>query len=307
MRKYEGTTRLQGIGIVEGIKAKNLRVGDRRVWNFGKSSEIVRIEPSKTGKTLKVTTLWFNDCARLENGEWVGEWQEDTRTLKADTIVVVKELNPVEEVKVEETNEVEEIMVEAKEVIEGLKDMDVAEAVKVVDETLDKIDVIINTIEEDEKRWELRDMENHLKWVYGSLEEMAAAEETEEKEEVERKAAPQIIEGATVYNLDLSIEKKFKAVYNMELRKGDEITITFNDGQVETVEVEVVGFKRHKTGSGRTIDRFYIEDSIGYCWNVYTATTIRVDHRNPKGQEVFTFEQLKSTMELLLEKEKVTK
>ena len=293
MRNYEGTTRLQGIGIVEGIKAKNLQVGDVLVWNNGGTSIVKEITFSKTGKTLTI----IEEC----------KGQDYTRRLGAERIVVVKELNPVEEVKAEETNEVEEIMVEAKEVIEGLKDMDVAEAVKVVDETLNKIDAIINTIEEDEKRWELRDMENHLKWVYGSLEEMAAAEETEEKEEVERKAAPQIIEGATVYNLDLSIEKKFKAVYNMELRKGDEITITFNDGQVETVEVEAVGFKRHKTGSGRTIDRFYIEDSIGYCWNVYTATTIRVDHRNPKGQEVFTFEQLKSTMELLLEKEKATK
>ena len=293
MRNYEGTTRLQGIGIVEGIKAKNLQVGDVLVWNNGGTSIVKEITFSKTGKTLTI----IEEC----------KGQDYTRRLGAERIVVVKELNPVEEVKAEETNEVEEIMVEAKEVIEGLKDMDVVEAVKVVDETLNKIDAIINTIEEDEKRWELRDMENHLKWVYGSLEEMAAAEETEEKEEVERKAAPQIIEGATVYNLDLSIEKKFKAVYNMELRKGDEITITFNDGQVETVEVEAVGFKRHKTGSGRTIDRFYIEDSIGYCWNVYTATTIRVDHRNPKGQEVFTFEQLKSTMELLLEKEKATK
>lgn len=293
MRNYEGTTRLQGIGIVEGIKAKNLQVGDVLVWNNGGTSIVKEITFSKTGKTLTI----IEEC----------KGQDYTRRLGAERIVVVKELNPVEEVKAEETNEVEEIMVEAKEVIEGLKDMDVVEAVKVVDETLNKIDAIINTIEEDEKRWELRDMENHLKWVYGSLEEMAAAEETEEKEEVERKAAPQIIEGATVYNLDLSIEKKFKAVYNMKLRKGDEITITFNDGQVETVEVEAVGFKRHKTGSGRTIDRFYIEDSIGYCWNVYTATTIRVDHRNPKGQEVFTFEQLKSTMELLLEKEKATK
>ena len=293
MRNYEGTTRLQGIGIVEGIKAKNLQVGDVLVWNNGGTSIVKEITFSKTGKTLTI----IEEC----------KGQDYTRRLGAERIVVVKELNPVEEVKAEETNEVEEIMVEAKEVIEGLKDMDVVEAVKVVDETLNKIDARINTIEEDEKRWELRDMENHLKWVYGSLEEMAAAEETEEKEEVERKAAPQIIEGATVYNLDLSIEKKFKAVYNMKLRKGDEITITFNDGQVETVEVEAVGFKRHKTGSGRTIDRFYIEDSIGYCWNVYTATTIRVDHRNPKGQEVFTFEQLKSTMELLLEKEKATK
>lgn len=97
-RVYEGTLNLQGMGEVEGIKAKNLRVGDFRVWNGGSSSEIVRIEATASGKTLKVTTKWYNEHARVENGQWVAEWQEDTRTVRAETIVAVKELNPAEEV-----------------------------------------------------------------------------------------------------------------------------------------------------------------------------------------------------------------
>lgn len=116
-RVFEGTLYLQDIGEVEGIKAKNLRVGDFRVWNGGSSSEIVRIEASASGKTLKVTTKWFNEHARVENGQWVAEWQEDTRTVRTETIVAVKELNPAEEVA--EIEEAEEItpaeVVEAEE------------------------------------------------------------------------------------------------------------------------------------------------------------------------------------------------
>lgn len=114
MRKFEGTTRLQGVGVVEGIRAINVRVGDRRVWNFGDSTEVIRVELSKTGKTVKITTKWFNKRARLEEGQWIGEWQEDTRTLKADTIVVVKELNPTT-TEAKEVKEVTPVSSEAKE------------------------------------------------------------------------------------------------------------------------------------------------------------------------------------------------
>lgn len=85
MRNYEGTTRLQGLGIREGIKAKNLQVGDVLVWNFGGTSTVKEITFSKTGKTLVIVE------------EFKG--QDYTRRLGAERIVVVKELNPVEEVQ----------------------------------------------------------------------------------------------------------------------------------------------------------------------------------------------------------------
>lgn len=119
-RNYEGTTRLQGVGECQGIKAINVKVGDYRVWNFGSASEVVRVEPSKTGKTVKITTLWFNKHAELVNGEWVGAWEEDTRTLKAETIVVVKELNPAEEVEAEAVEETVEAEAEAVETAEEI-------------------------------------------------------------------------------------------------------------------------------------------------------------------------------------------
>lgn len=196
IRVYEGTTRLQKIGICEGIKAKNLKVGDVLVWNFGGTSIVKEITFSKTGKTLTI----IEEC----NGK------DYTRRLGAERIVVVKELNPAEAVEEVEVDAVEEMIAEAKAVVEGLKDMTPAEAVKVVDETLDKIDSIINTIEEDEKRWELRDIENHLKWVFGALEEMAEVEAREEAEAVVEPAPAQPKKNKSAFGkwLEVFVEEK---------------------------------------------------------------------------------------------------
>ena len=47
------TVKLQGIsGHQQGTKAKDLKIGDVIVWNFGYKSEVVEITPSKTGKTI---------------------------------------------------------------------------------------------------------------------------------------------------------------------------------------------------------------------------------------------------------------
>ena len=95
MRKYEGTTRLQGLGIREGIKAKNLKVGDVLVWNNGGTSLVKEITFSKTRKTLTIV----EEC----------KGQDYTRRLGAERIVVVKELNLVEEVKADKKQLAEDI------------------------------------------------------------------------------------------------------------------------------------------------------------------------------------------------------
>ena len=47
------TVKLQGIsGQQKGTKTKDLKIGDIIIWNFGYKSEIVEINPSKTGKTI---------------------------------------------------------------------------------------------------------------------------------------------------------------------------------------------------------------------------------------------------------------
>lgn len=137
MRNYEGTTRLQGIGIREGIKAKNLQVGDVLVWNNGGTTIVKEITFSKTGKTLTIVE------------EYQGK--EYNRRLGAETIVVVKELNPTEtkgEVKEEVKKEVKKvdafkkIVKEVGTVVDELPNMEYTEAIKVVDEMLDKINEV---------------------------------------------------------------------------------------------------------------------------------------------------------------------
>lgn len=107
-RNYEGTIRLQGIGVVEGIKAKNLKVGDVTVWNYGGTETVKEIRFSKTGKTLVAVV----EC----NGK------DYERKMTAERIVCVKELNPAEEVEVavEEVVAEESVEVEAVETAEEI-------------------------------------------------------------------------------------------------------------------------------------------------------------------------------------------
>ena len=78
--KAENTTYLQGYGHVEGIPAKNLKVGDTTVWNNGGLEKVLSIEFSKTGKTMVCDVEY----------EWLGEVFQTKRKLKSDRIVVVK-------------------------------------------------------------------------------------------------------------------------------------------------------------------------------------------------------------------------
>ena len=53
--------RLQSIGLVEGTEAGKIQVGDILRWNFGSLSRVVAIDFTKTGKTIIVTTEYFNE------------------------------------------------------------------------------------------------------------------------------------------------------------------------------------------------------------------------------------------------------
>lgn len=56
IRSYDGKITLQSVGEVDARKVSNLRAGDILMWNFGATSRVEKIEPSKTGKTYIVTT-----------------------------------------------------------------------------------------------------------------------------------------------------------------------------------------------------------------------------------------------------------
>jgi hypothetical protein len=49
-----GYMRLQSIGIVKGIPAREIKIGDRLMWNFGETTIVKSVEFSKTRKTLSI-------------------------------------------------------------------------------------------------------------------------------------------------------------------------------------------------------------------------------------------------------------
>lgn len=98
------TIKLQGIsGQQKGTPAKDLKVGNVIIWNYGFKSEVVEIIQSKTGKTI---TLMLKS---LESGNI------NPRKMGSDRLVVVDEKEP-EEPK----NEVEKAIKNRKETCHGI-------------------------------------------------------------------------------------------------------------------------------------------------------------------------------------------
>lgn len=69
---------LQWVGDVPAIEAKDLKPGMVTVWNGGFTEEVLDVEPSKSGKTLRVKI-------KSNSSDYVG-----TRTFKADRLVAIQ-------------------------------------------------------------------------------------------------------------------------------------------------------------------------------------------------------------------------
>lgn len=80
------TIHLQEIGKKNAIPAKELKVGDVMIWNFGGREKITKITPSKTGKSLTVDIKY--------NSMLFGKEVENKRRLNANTLVATEKLNP---------------------------------------------------------------------------------------------------------------------------------------------------------------------------------------------------------------------
>jgi len=72
-----GVVRLQGIGLCNGIMAREIKVGDTLVWNQGYTSKVKTILFSASGKTMEIIEVYKDD-------------KEYTRKLKSDRLVVIK-------------------------------------------------------------------------------------------------------------------------------------------------------------------------------------------------------------------------
>jgi PP-loop superfamily ATP-utilizing enzyme len=93
--------KLQGIcERKEGTKAKDLKVGDVCVWNYGEKSQVTEIIPSKTGKTATYMMKSLSD-GQIRN-----------RKMGANTLVVVERKGL--------TNEVEKAIINRKTTHHGI-------------------------------------------------------------------------------------------------------------------------------------------------------------------------------------------
>ena len=80
--------KLQGISQrFDGVAAKDLKIGDILIWNYGSKSEVVGIQSSKTGKSYTVS------CKSLQDGIT----RERKTTALREFVVERKELtNPID-------------------------------------------------------------------------------------------------------------------------------------------------------------------------------------------------------------------
>ena len=98
------TVKLQGIhGKQTGTPTKDLKVGDVTVWNYGYTSEVVELIPSKTGKTITFM-LKSSESGNIS-----------PRKMGADRLVVIDERK-----QEEPTNEVEKAIQNREETYRGI-------------------------------------------------------------------------------------------------------------------------------------------------------------------------------------------
>ena len=55
---HANQVQLQGLGWFEGVPAKDLKIGDVLIWNYGHKSKVLSMMPSKTGKTITFEELY---------------------------------------------------------------------------------------------------------------------------------------------------------------------------------------------------------------------------------------------------------
>lgn len=75
-------TRLIGVGVIDGIEARDLKVGDTMIWNYGSEEKVVSIEMSKSGKTMK--------CQIEYVSSFTNELVVSERKMNCSRIVVIK-------------------------------------------------------------------------------------------------------------------------------------------------------------------------------------------------------------------------
>ena len=112
----KNTMRLQGIGMVKGIEAGKLQVGDITRWNNGFLEKVTSIEFSKTGKTMIVGIEYYS---RFKN-EMV-QSERKFRVTRLVNIVASGNAKLISECSFEMIEEVAEEVAEEDAIISDIK------------------------------------------------------------------------------------------------------------------------------------------------------------------------------------------
>lgn len=173
----------------EGETVLTLKVGDFMIFNNGSSSEVVKIEYTKSGKTAKVTTKYYTEQCEVIESKWVAGWKEQTRTLRCDTLILIKRAEVIDKVEqIQEVSIVETLKNETENIIQATKTQEPQEALQSIKNQLTKVTDTINNkidINDESIRLPLRDIENNLKYNYTGLIGMMEVKELERDIEVE--------------------------------------------------------------------------------------------------------------------------
>ena len=138
-----------------------------------------------------------------------------------------------EEIKeeVKKVDAFKKIVKEVGTVVDELPNMEYTEAIKVVDEMLDKINEVKDEVKDEKSKDVLYDMENHLKWVYSSLEELIERQNKKEIQVEDEKKDDKVEE--VIIKANKTIEKlgsfdNDNEAYNTIKEVLDEVTTAIN-------------------------------------------------------------------------------
>lgn len=109
-RIIEGHVNLQSHGEQKAITAKNLKVNDIMMWNFGETSKVKSIEFTKSGKSVKIVTEYVTKDGDIKEGD---------RTFRVDRLVAIHKFASTPEVKEESQEVICESNDQINEVIEN--------------------------------------------------------------------------------------------------------------------------------------------------------------------------------------------
>lgn len=123
------------------------------------------------------------------------------------------------------------------------------------------------------------------------IEVFGATEEREAKLEVFKEKLEKEIGGNEEMNNKIkgkSQADQMEVIAKMGLKRGDTVSVKFIDGEEVTFKVVRIGYCRKQTKDSKSVERFYIKDTEGVCWDIWTIDYLEVLERSKRSTKVLT-------------------